>query len=158
MNNHHISESSLPSVIDLMTSETPSSHKCSLCDLFFKTSEALSSHLYLTNKKNCILANPYKKTHSSLICTLCSQKFDSSQGLNQHIGKKHLSQKTVFCSICEKGFKHKHAVNFHIRQVHEKSARADCKYCNKNFYNAYTARKHMKKCRGRFPSFPISFK
>ena len=158
MNNHHKTDSLLPSAVGLMLSETPSSHMCSLCELFFKTSDALSTHLNLTNKNNYILTNPYKKTLSSLICTLCSQKFDSTQGLNQHIGKKHLSQKTVTCSICGKGFKHKHAVNFHIRQVHEKSARANCKYCNKNFYNAYTARKHMKKCRGRFPSFSISLK
>lgn len=94
-----------------------SEHKCSECEVIFKSAPRLKRHLLETHHVR------YSNVHSAYVrvyeCDECSKYYSSQAKLETHKSSRHIGQMNYQCSLCLKEFLTKDVIKIHLKHFHQ---------------------------------------
>ena len=112
------------------------SHKCSDCEMAFKTLPHLNRHLKAVHKRN------ESKIHK---CTICNREFTEAYNLKAHVNSVHEKMKNYSCSFCKTLFFSQREVKRHEEDVHHGEGKnIQCSQCTKTFSSIRLLKAHVK--------------
>lgn len=131
---------------------------CDLCNLSFKTRNAVYSHIqkHLGQKFLCNICgkclsdrNNLTKHHKTVHlkeknyqCPTCEKRYDSSYRLRIH-QNSHQNIRQFPCPLCPLKFLTSSALSRHKQTVHKQGKLHECNVCFRKFNVAYNMRAHM---------------
>ena len=110
---------------------SPRTHQCKECNVMFKTSVTLKSHI-------CGITNPSVNQQEPEQCPTCGLTFPNHRKFAKHYLKEHLNERRFKCDQCDKAYYWGARLDQHIKETH--GERATCEICGKSFQSE----NHMK--------------
>lgn len=131
------------------TSSTTKQHKCELCNMFFGSKSAHTSHMKSHANKSANGAKNGATSSDPYQCDVCKKTFAVPARLVRHY-RTHTGERPFECEFCHKMFSVKENLQVH-RRIHTKERPYKCDRCGRAFEHSGKLHRHMRIHTGERP-------